>query len=220
MATKKTRYAIVGTGGRCIMFIDPLLKRFKDNNDIVALCDVNQGRLDHHNGRLENELGYHRVPTFHPDQFDQMIEQTKPDVVIVTTVDAFHHKYIIRAMELGCDAITEKPMTIDAAKCRAILDTINKTGRRLRVTFNYRWAPGTTLVKKLLSEGIIGDVIHADMEYLLNTDHGADYFRRWHREKDKSGGLMVHKSTHHFDLVNWWLDAVPETIFGFGRLAV
>jgi predicted dehydrogenase len=57
------------------------------------------------------------------------------------------------------------------------------------------------------------------MEYLLNTSHGADYFRRWHREKDKSGGLMVHKSTHHLDLINWWIDSVPEEVYGHGRLA-
>jgi len=87
------------------------------------------------------------------------------------------------------------------------------------VGFNYRWAPGPTLVKKLLSEGTIGDILHVDMEYLLNTHHGAHYFRRWHRDKKNSGGLMVHKSTHHFDLVNWWIDAVPDTVFGFGRLA-
>jgi len=42
-------------------------------------------------------------------------------------------------------------------------------------------------------------------EWVLDTAHGADYFRRWHREKDKSGGLLIHKSSHHFDLVNWWL---------------
>lgn len=55
-------------------------------------------------------------------------------------------------------------------------------------------------------------------EWLLDTNHGADYFRRWHRDKRNSGGLMVHKSTHHFDLVNWWLDSSPETVFAFGNL--
>ena len=53
---------------------------------------------------------------------------------------------------------------------------------------------------------------------MLDTSHGADYFRRWHREKDKSGGLLVHKSTHHFDLVNWWLASSPKTVFAMGGL--
>ena len=217
--TKVKKYAVVGTGGRCVMFIDPMVTRFKDNSELVAMCDTNPGRLEYHNKRLTDELDYHEVPTYSADEFDKMLDETNPDVVIVTTVDAFHDIYIVKAMEHGCDAITEKPMTIDDEKCRAIFDAIERTGRNLRVTFNYRWGPGPTLVYKLLREGVIGDVVHADMEYLLNTSHGADYFRRWHREKDKSGGLMVHKSTHHFDLCNWWLDAVPDTVFGFGKLA-
>jgi len=216
---KVTRYAAVGTGGRIVNFTDTLLKRFRANNEIVGLCDTNQGRMDFHNNRFEHELGYHRVPTYLAKDFDRMIKETKPDVVIVTTVDAYHHQYIARAMELGCDVVTEKPMTIDEKKCKVVFDAVKKTGRSCRVTFNYRWAPGPTLVKQLLSKGIIGEIIHADMEWLLNTSHGADYFRRWHREKDKSGGLLVHKSTHHFDLVNWLLDAVPETVFAYGRTA-
>ena len=216
---EKKRYAIVGTGGRIPMFVDPIVGLHKDHCELVGFCDVNPGRMAYHNRRLVEELGYHEVPEFAAADFDQMIERTRPDCIIVTTVDAFHHKYIIRAMELGCDAITEKPMTIDADKCCAILETIERTGRKLRVTFNYRWGPGPTMVRKVLSEGVVGEVIHVNMDYMLDTNHGADYFRRWHREKDKSGGLMVHKSTHHFDLVNWWIDAVPQTVFGMGRLA-
>jgi len=218
-ATKVKRYAIVGTGGRIVMFTDPIATTYKHCADLVGFCDVNLGRVEFHQKRLKDEHGYHDIPGYHADDFDKMIEETKPDVVIVTTVDAYHAQYIIRAMEHGCDAITEKPMTTDDEKCRAIYDAIERTGRNLRVTFNYRWAPGPTLVRNLVQDGTIGEVINCDMEYLLNTSHGADYFRRWHREKDKSGGLMVHKSTHHFDLVNWMIDAVPETVFGFGRLA-
>jgi len=218
MASKK-RYAVVGTGGRCIMFIDPIAKRFSDTSELVALCDISQGKMDYHNNRLEKELGYKKLPTYKIEDFQKMVQETKPDTVIVTTVDAYHHEYIIKAMELGCDAITEKPMTINDANCRAIIDTAKRTGRNVRVTFNYRWGPGPTEVKRQLLKGIIGDIVHVDFEYRLNTSHGADYFRRWHREKDKSGGLLVHKSTHHFDIINWWIDAVPEQVFGYGRLA-
>ena len=55
---------------------------------------------------------------------------------------------------------------------------------------------------KQLASGTIGKVISVHFEWMLDTVHGADYFRRWHRLKEKSGGLMVHKSGHHFDLVS------------------
>ena len=217
--TQRKRYAVVGTGGRGLSFVNSVAGRFKDDCELVGICDPNPARLDYYNRHVVDELGGQPVEAFAAEDFDDMVRRTRPDTVIVTTVDAFHHRYIVRAMELGCDAITEKPMTIDAPRCRTILDAVSRTGRKLTVAFNYRWRPGCTLVRKLLREGAIGEIVHVDLSYLLDTSHGADYFRRWHREKDKSGGLLVHKGTHHFDLVNWWLDAVPETVFGMGRLA-
>ncbi|BDZ41356.1 hypothetical protein GCM10025865_06550 [Paraoerskovia sediminicola] len=50
------------------------------------------------------------------------------------------------------------------------------------------------------------------LEWVLDTVHGADYFRRWHRDRDISGGLLIHKASHHFDLVGWWVDDVPTTV--------
>ena len=217
--TQRRRYALVGTGGRGLSFVDSVAGRFEDDCELVGLCDTNPARLEYYNRHVVDDLGGRPVAAFGAGDFDDMVRRTRPDTVIVTTVDAFHHEYIVRAMDLGCDAITEKPMTVDAPKCRAIMDAVSRTGRELTVAFNYRWRPGCTLVRKLLREGVVGEVVHVDLSYLLDTSHGADYFRRWHREKDKSGGLLVHKGTHHFDLVNWWLDAVPETVYGMGRLA-
>ncbi|MBM3311531.1 MAG: Gfo/Idh/MocA family oxidoreductase, partial [Candidatus Aminicenantes bacterium] len=137
--------------------------------------------------------------------------------VIVTTVDSVHDDYIVRAMGRGCDAVTEKPMTNDEDKCRRILEAVRRTGRTLRVTFNYRYSPPRTQVKDLLMSGVIGDVLSVDFHWMLNTHHGADYFRRWHSEKRYSQGLQVHKATHHFDLVHWWLSAVPVTVFATGK---
>jgi len=121
-------------------------------------------------------------------------------------------------MELGCDVVTEKPMTMNAEKCQAILDAQKRTGRNVRVSFNYRYAPHNTKLREIIASGAIGDVFSVHFEWLLNTDHGADYFRRWHRDKRNSGGLLVHKSTHHFDLVNFWLGTQPKTVFAFGDL--
>lgn len=147
-----------------------------------------------------------------------MIEETKPDTVIVTSVDRTHDYYIIRAMELGCNVITEKPMTIDEKRAQAIIDAQKRTGKEVRVSFNYRYAPHNTKVRELILDGVIGDVFSVHFEWFLNTNHGADYYRRWHRNKENSGGLLVHKSTHHFDLVNFWLGTQPETVFAMGSL--
>ncbi len=114
--------------------------------------------------------------------------------------------------------ITEKPMTIDAPRLHRIVDAVQASPGDLTVTFNYRYSPRNSVVRRLIAEGAIGDVTSVHFEWLLDTAHGADYFRRWHRRKDVSGGLLVHKSTHHFDLVNWWLADVPTRVYASGGL--
>ena len=217
MAERK-RYAQVGIGGRARFFYEAIAKDFKDTAQLVAFCDINQTRMDYANKILRDEFNVEPVPTYTADQFDEMIKNEKPDYVIGTSSDRTHHKYIIRAMELGCDVISEKPMTVDAEKAQMILDAIKRTGRKLRVTFNYRYAPHNTKIRELIMNRTIGDVFSVHFEWLLNTQHGADYFRRWHRDKRNSGGLLVHKSTHHFDLVNFWLGTRPKTVFAMGDL--
>jgi predicted dehydrogenase len=218
MTSSKTRYAAVGTGGRIPMFIDPLVRDYSAHGELVALCDASLTRAAYHQQRLQREYSAPEVPIYKSGDFDRMIVETRPDVVIVCTMDATHHEYIIRALRAGCDAVTEKPMATDDEKCRAILQAVEETGRKVRVTFNYRWGPGPTKVRELLQSGIIGKVHAVNLEYQLNTSHGADYFRRWHAHKECSGGLLVHKSTHHFDLVNWWIDAIPQEVFAWGGL--
>ena len=201
------------------MYTDAIFGAHADVAHMAAFCDTNQTRMDYANEHIASRYGAKPIATYRAHEFDRMISEQKPDRVIVTSMDRTHHRYICRAMELGCDVVSEKPMTTDEEKCQEIIDTIKSTGRDLRVTFNYRYAPRNTKVKELLASGEIGRVLSVHFEWLLDTKHGADYFRRWHRDKANNGGLLVHKSTHHFDLMNWWLASRPETVFAFGRLA-
>jgi len=214
----KKRFVQVGLGGRARLYYHAISKKFNETSELVALCDINRTRMEYACDVLENQYGYSRPNLYSADEFEKMIETEKPDVVIVTSIDRTHHKYIIKAMEMGCDVISEKPMTMDAEKCQQILDAIERTGKNLRVTFNYRYAPHNSTMRRLIKDNTIGKVNQIHFEWNLNTSHGADYFRRWHRDKRNSGGLLVHKSTHHFDLVNFWLQDKPKTVFAFGDL--
>lgn len=132
-----TKYAQVGVGSRASFFYTAVARDFRDTAELVAFCDTNQTRLNVANANLE-KLSRSKVPTYKAADFDRMIKETKPDQVIVTTIDRTHHGYIIRAMELGCDVISEKPMTTDEIHCQEILDAVKRTGRKVRVAFNYR----------------------------------------------------------------------------------
>ena len=218
-APSRRRYALVGTGGRAPMFLDPIVDTYRDSCELVGLCDLSATRRAWHQRRLAQAYGTPIVPAYAAEDFDRMLAEQRPDTVVVCTPDFTHHEYIIRALEFGADVISEKPITITADRYQAIADAVRRTGRSVRTTFNYRWGPGPSKVRELIARGEIGAVKHVDFDYMLNTGHGADYFRRWHSHKACCGGLLVHKSTHHFDLVNWWIDAIPSEVFAMGALA-
>lgn len=210
----KNRVILVGVGGRSFMYRDAVAFKYPESTELVGLCDVNPGRLAL-SQRVLREKGL-EVPGFPPERFEEMIRTLKATLVVVTSRDSTHDDFIVRALEAGCNVVTEKPMTTTAEKCQRIVDTVKRTGRTVRVTFNYRYSPARTQVKELLQSGVIGRILSVEFKWLLDTSHGADYFRRWHRNKENSGGLMVHKATHHFDGVNWFINSVPVKVAAIG----
>jgi predicted dehydrogenase len=210
----RRRYAIVGTGDRGSgMWGRDLVQRYPDALEMVGLCDINPKRTI----AARNYIGV-SCPTF--TSIDEMLDTAKPDLLMVTTVDGFHHEYIIKGLDRGLDVMTEKPMTTDETKCQAILDAEKRNNRKIAVTFNYRYAPAHQTIKEVLLANEIGKIISVDFSWYLDVIHGADYFRRWHRLRRNSGSLLVHKATHHFDLMNWWLGADPVEVQGGGTLQV
>jgi hypothetical protein len=118
------------------MFIDPLVRDYSETNDLVGLCDAGVIRASYHLQRLMREYSYPAVPVYRAQNFDDMVRETHPDVVIV-------------------------------------------------------WTPGVTKVRELIAARTIGDIKAVNLEYQLNTSHGADYCRRWHSDKSCSGGLLI-----------------------------
>ncbi|MFF1697558.1 Gfo/Idh/MocA family protein [Streptomyces sp. NPDC058257] len=218
-ASRRRRCAVVGLGARAQLFTEALAGPYADRIELAGFCDVNAHRMAVHNDWIATaHPGRPPIPTYSADDFEEMLRRERVDLVVVCTVDHLHDHYIVRALEAGCDVVTEKPMTTSAERAHRVLDAQRRTGREVRVAFNYRYNPVHSAVRELLADGAIGEVGSVHFEWLLDLRHGADYFRRWHRDKANSGGLMVHKATHHFDLVNWWLGARPETVYAQGGL--
>ncbi len=199
------------------MYTRALTDTHRDLGRLVALCDTNTTRMAVHN-RIITEAGLDPVPTYPAESFGRMLQEQKVDEVIVCTIDHTHADYVVAALEAGVDAITEKPLTADLDGLRRINEAQTRTGGHVTVGFNYRYNPVHRRLRELIASGAIGEVGSVHFEWLLDLRHGADYFRRWHRDKTRSGGLLVHKASHHFDLVNWWINARPEEVYASGRL--
>ncbi|MFT3679511.1 MAG: Gfo/Idh/MocA family oxidoreductase [Ferruginibacter sp.] len=209
---KKTKLALVGTGHRGSGFWgQTLLKNYGKHIEFTGLCDINPGRLAYVKKILDV-----KCPAF--INYDEMLNTVQADYIIVTTTDSTHDQFIIKALDAGFNVITEKPMTNDELKCSDILTAEKRSGKKLIVAFNYRHSVHNMQVKELLNTNRIGQVTSVDFNWYLNVHHGADYFRRWHGLRKYSNSLFVHKSTHHFDLLNWWLNSEPVEVSAYGAL--
>ena len=210
--TDKKRLALVGTGIRGCKFWGKFVREnYADVAEFVGLCDINPGRLEFARSWIGADC-----PAF--ENFDEMLAVTKPDLVMVTTVDNTHDEFIIKALNAGIDVVTEKPMTTTADKCQGIVDAARSSSARLIMGFNYRYGSLFTRVKEMLTAGTIGDVTSVDFNWYLNNYHGASYFRRWHGIREKGGTLLLHKAAHHFDLLNWWIGSDPVEVHAYGGL--
>ena len=204
------RYCQVGLGWRgTFSYAVPIVREYADVATLCAVCDINPKRAAYVNEYLHTD-----IPVY--TDFDKMLADHRPDTVIVTTKDCAHEKYIVKALEAGCDVISEKPMTTDDVMCANIIEAERRTGHKVTVTFNCRFMPFYVKLKEVVSSGAVGDVLSVHYEWLLDTSHGADYFRRWHSIRANSGSLLIHKATHHFDLVNWIIDDEPVKVNAFG----
>ena len=210
----RKRYALIGTGHRgTSMWGKDIFEKYANEVEFVALCDKNIKRAE-----AGKKLIGASCPTF--TDFDEMVAKTKPDLLMVTTVDSTHSEIITRALAKGIDVITEKPMVTEAVQAQAIIDAEKRHKRNITVAFNYRYSPKHQKMKEILDSGEIGKITSVDFSWYLDVRHGADYFRRWHRLKSAGGSLWVHKATHHFDLVNWWINADPVEVTAYGALNV
>ena len=209
----KKRLVLVGTGVRGTSFWGQFIKQnYDDVAEFVGLCDINPGRLEF----AKSYIGVPDCPTF--TNFDEMLVTSKPDLVMVVTVDNTHDEFIVKALNAGINVVTEKPMTTTADKCQSIVNAARSSSARLIMGFNYRYGSVFTKLREMLTAGSIGEVTSVDFNWYLNNYHGASYFRRWHGIREQGGTLLLHKAAHHFDLLNWWIGSDPVEVHAFGDL--
>lgn len=207
MGEKKKRYAVVGIGHRSHSWINWMVNQCGDVAELVALCDPATARCDDANRYYDTDAAVFA-------DYDAMLSEAKPDGVIVTSPESVHTRHIVAALDAGCEVATEKPLCRRAEEAVEILEAERRNDRRIFMGFNYRHIPLLSTVREMIVDGRIGRPVSMDLTWYLDyTGHGASYFRRWHRLMEQSGGLLITKATHHFDLANWLMGDDPATVY-------
>ncbi len=214
--TERTRYVLAGTGSRGLgLFGQALVNDYREQCELVGLFDSSAARMDAANHLLGSQL-----PVY--TDFQKMLAELAPDAVIIATSDASHADYVIHTLAAGKRAICEKPLGIDAEQMRRVLDAADRAAQRHApislTTHNMRYETAIRHIKSMLDDGAVGRILTISFREALDRHHGADYFRRWHRFRANSGGLLIQKGSHHFDVLNWWVGARPRQVIARGGL--
>lgn len=206
------KVAFVGASVRICAFALAIKEKYSSTHELCAVMDVDKGK-----GKSFNEFLGVNMPYY--GDFDQMCEEAKPDLLLISTVDYYHCEYILKALAKNIPFICEKPLCVNIEQCREIVEAVEKTPDVFAATsHNARYHIAARTVKKLLDEGAIGKINSVDYAEMLDFDHGSSYFHRWNSRKKLSGGLQIHKSSHHFDKINWWISSRVKSLSAYGGL--
>ncbi len=207
----RQKAAIIGMGQRGTGAYGKLLSSlFVDEVEITALVDSNPKRLIGAARLLQLESVRQYT------DYQEVLADPGVTMVVVTTPDHTHGEVAAAAVRAGKHVLCEKPLATSPEECGEILSAAQED-QIVQVGFVLRYHGLYAEARRLLARGDIGTVRQIDA---VDNRQGADYFRRWHRFRSRSGGLFNHKSTHLLDIVNWWAGGQPEEVHAFGGVAV
>jgi predicted dehydrogenase len=161
---------------------------------LQCVADPDADRLRERGG----ELG---VENLYTDALE-MLQKEDLDLVSIATPNKFHHPYALAAFDEGCHVLCEKPMAMNAAQAREMLEASKKAGKRLMINFAYRFRDVSWAMKKQVESGLLGEIYYA--RTLWNRRRGLPRFGGWFGQKELSGGgPLIDLGVHRLDLALW-----------------
>src|SRR4051812_18114981 len=150
----RRRHVLVGTGHRARMYLDAMAGAHREDAELVGLVEPNPGRLEVQLAGLSAAgLDTDAIVTGAPDELEQVLYRTGAERLIVSAPDYTHADLIVRGLDAGVDVVVEKPLTIDPASTRRIAEAVQRSGREVVVTHNYRYSPRNSALKQLVKDG-------------------------------------------------------------------
>lgn len=186
--------------------------------DLVTVAGVADPRR-YYRERIAATYG---VPANHvyPDWREALAGARIADAVIIATNDREHAGPAVAAAEMGYHVLLEKPMAPDPKSCREIVEAVKAHGILFSVCHPYRYIESTRVLRDLVRNGTIGDLVSIQHTEPVGYWHQAHSFVRgnWRRE-DQSGFMLLTKSCHDLDWLRFMMDVPCRQVSSFGSLA-
>lgn len=211
---KQLKVIVIGAGGRGRTYTN-IMAKAPDKYKVVGVAEPVLERLEY----MKNKHGITDEYCF--DTWEKILSLPKfADIAIISTMDKMHTEPAIKAMELGYDLLLEKPVAPTPEECALIMQKAKEYGRKVLVCHVLRYTPFFKVLKGLIDEGKIGEIVSIEhMEGVGNTHQSHSFVRGNWGNSQRSSFMLLQKCCHDLDVLQWLLGKDCKRIQSFGSLS-
>src|SRR6476659_2338745 len=205
----KLRFGFIGLGAMGLSHVHSIRTLCPDAAEVSALCATNEANV---------EKALAEAPQAKIFKRKSDLIQAPLDGIFVSTPNFTHAKLAEEILAAGKHLFLEKPVAITREECYRVLELAERSNRIVMIGHELRYSPFFQKIKDLVSAGEVG------RPRMVWTREFRGPFQKkagdWIQDERLSGGCLVDKNCHHFDLMNWWVGARPQRVSAFGGCAV
>lgn len=214
MEPKQLTVVLIGAGNRGETYTD-IMAQMGDRFRVVAVAEPVESRRK--NIQKKHNLSDDRCFT----SWQDLLALGKiADVALIATMDRMHLEPAMKAISLHYDILLEKPVSICPQECTKIAEHAGKMGVRVVVCHVLRYTPVFLTIKKIIDDGLLGDVMSINHEECVGNVHQSHSFVRgnW-GNSERSSFMLLQKSCHDMDILQWLIGKKCKKVQSFGALS-
>ncbi len=210
---KQLTAIIIGAGGRGCAYAKEM-KNLPEQFKIVAVAEPDPTRRKEfaENNNLPESACY--------NDWQSILEQPRlADIAVICTQDNAHYEPALKSIALGYQLLLEKPVAQTVKECVDIANAAKEAGVAVLVCHVLRYTPFFKRIKSIIEKGTIGDIMSImHLEGVGNVHQSHSYVRgNWHSEAEATPMLLA-KSCHDIDILQWLMDKPCKKVSSFGEL--
>lgn len=203
----KLKFGIIGCGGIANGKHFPALAKLSDKVEIVAFCDTVIKRAE----KAAKEYG--TADALVTEDYKALLAREDIDVIHVLTPNVSHSYITVDALEAGKHVMCEKPMAINYAEAKEMLDAAQRTGKKLTIGYQNRFRADSLATYDACSKGELGDIYFAKAHAIRRK--GVPTWGVFPDKSKQGGGPLIDIGTHALDLTLWYMNNYkPKSVLG------
>ncbi len=211
---ERINVAVVGAGRRAAQYFRYVPDELRPLVRLVAIADPNESNREAFQRLFADG---HRTRQY--SDADDLLANEHPDAVIIASPNSYHARHTQLALEAGAHVLLEKPVATSVTECREVWQAARAAGREasIMVGFVLRYTAFYSRIQEIVASGELGSILAIDADENLGTGLTGLFHKSWRRRDDLSGGFLLEKCCHDFDILNWLVGSAPDRAYAIGK---